>query len=164
MTDRDKRSTNVVRVIVKLDRTRSMCTFHTCAQLMRSSFSCATSLMILKCSWCLTSFTLRSHWESKKCRRILSNCIAIWSTTRWSESIWNTFGLPACRFMGTLLLSLCLFLRPILKIWSIGIALMSFTWANHSERWTLVSNVSMTYNGLCKFCTSDLFSYVWALP
>ena len=32
--------------------------------------------------------------------------------------------------------------------------------ANHSERWILVSNVSVTYNGFCEFYTSDLFPYV----
>ena len=37
-----------------------------------------------------------------------------------------------------------LFLRPILKFWSIGVALMRLIWANHSERRILVSNVSMT--------------------
>ena len=47
-----------------------------------------------------------------------------------------------------------LFLRPILKFWSIGVTLMRFTWANHSERWILVSNVSVTYNGFCEFYTS----------
>ena len=30
------------------------------------------------------------------------------------------------------------------QILDIGVALMSFTWANHSKRWILVSNVSMT--------------------
>ena len=37
-----------------------------------------------------------------------------------------------------------LFLRPILKFGSIGVTLMRITWANHSKRWILVSNVSMT--------------------
>ena len=53
--------------------------------------------------------------------------------------------LPRC-FTGTLLLPLCLFLRPILKFWSIGVTLMRFTWANVSERRILVSNFSVTYN------------------
>ena len=52
---------------------------------------------------------------------------------------------PRC-FTGTLLLPLCLFVRPILKLWSIGVTLMRFTWPNHSERRILVSNVSVTYN------------------
>ena len=41
-----------------------------------------------------------------------------------------------------------LFLRPILKFWSIGVTLMRITWANHSKRWILVSNVSVTYDRL----------------
>ena len=41
---------------------------------------------------------------------------------------------------------------------------MRITWANHSKRWTLVSNVSMTYDGFCEFYTSDWFPFVWALP
>ena len=57
-----------------------------------------------------------------------------------------------------------LFLRPILKFWSIGVTLMRFTWANHSKRWILVSNVSMTYDGFCESNTSDWFPYVWVLP
>ena len=41
---------------------------------------------------------------------------------------------------------------------------MRITWANHSKRWILVSNVSMTYDGFCEFNTLDLCPYVWALP
>ena len=41
---------------------------------------------------------------------------------------------------------------------------MRITWANHSKRWILVSNVSMTYDGFCEFYTSDWFPCVWALP
>ena len=41
---------------------------------------------------------------------------------------------------------------------------MRFSWANHSERRILVSNVSVTFNGFCEFYTSDWFPYVWALP
>ena len=37
-------------------------------------------------------------------------------------------------------------LRPILKFWSVGAALMKFTWANISERRILVSNFSVTWN------------------
>ena len=54
--------------------------------------------------------------------------------------------------------------RPILKFWSVGVTLMRFTWANHSERRILVSNVSVTYNGLCEFHTSDWLLHVGALP
>ena len=50
------------------------------------------------------------------------------------------------------------------NFWSVGSALMRFTWANHSKRWILVSNVSMAYEGFCEFYTSDWFPYVWALP
>ena len=39
-------------------------------------------------------------------------------------------------------------------------ALMRFTWAHHSERRILVSNVSMTYDGFCEMNTSDWFPYV----
>ena len=41
---------------------------------------------------------------------------------------------------------------------------MRITWANHSKRWVLVSNVSMTNDGFGEFDTSDRFPYVWALP
>ena len=63
-------------------------------------------------------------------------------------------------FTGTSFLPFRLFLRPILKFWSIGVTLRKFTWANHSEQWILVSIVSMTYNGFCEFYTSDRFPYV----
>ena len=43
----------------------------------------------------------------------------------------------------------------ILEHW---ITLMRITWANHSKRWILISNVSMTYDGFCEFNTSDWFS------
>ena len=86
---------------------------------------------------------------------------------RWEECcfvflIWfqGIFGqLPRC-FAGTVLLPLCLFL----KFWSIGVTLMRFTWANHSERRILVSNVCVTCNSFREFYTSDRFPYVWALP
>ena len=75
-----------------------------------------------------------------------------------------TFGqLPRC-FAGTLLLPLCLFLRPILKFWNVGAALMRFTWANISERRILVSNFSVTCNSFREFHTLDWFLHVWALP
>ena len=70
---------------------------------------------------------------------------------------------PRC-FTGTSLLPFRLFLRPILKFGSIGVTLMRITWANHSKRWMLVSNVSMTYDGFREFYTSDRIPYVWALP
>ena len=55
-----------------------------------------------------------------------------------------TFGqLPRC-FAGTMLLPFSLLLRPILNFWSVGVTLVRFTWANHSERRILVSNVSVT--------------------
>ena len=41
---------------------------------------------------------------------------------------------------------------------------MRITWANHSKRWIFVSNVSMTYDGLCELNTSDWFPCVWTLP
>ena len=47
----------------------------------------------------------------------------------------------------SLLLPLCLLLRPILKFWSVGTALVRFNWANESERRILVSNVRVTCNG-----------------
>ena len=70
---------------------------------------------------------------------------------------------PRC-FTGTSLLPFCLFLRPILKIWCIGVTLMRISWANHSKRWLLVSNVSITYDGFCEFNTSDWFPCAWTLP
>ena len=47
---------------------------------------------------------------------------------------------------------------------ALGVTLMRITWANHSKRWILVSNVSTTYDGFCELNTSDRFPYVWALP
>ena len=76
---------------------------------------------------------------------------------------WYFGQLPRC-FTGTSLLPLCLFLRPILKFWSVGATLMKITWANHSKRWILVSNVSMAYDGFSESNTSDWLPYVWALP
>ena len=74
-----------------------------------------------------------------------------------SFSVKNTFGqLPRC-FAGTLLLSFCLLLRPILKFWSVGSALMRFTWANISERRILVSIFSVTCNSFREFYTLDRF-------
>ena len=74
----------------------------------------------------------------------------------YAPFIFNTFlgQLPGC-FAGTLLLSLCLFLRPILKFWSVGTALMRLTWANISERRTLVSNFSVMCNSFGEFHTLD---------
>ena len=45
-----------------------------------------------------------------------------------------TFGQPPRCFAGTLLLPLCLLLRPVLKFWSVGATLIRFTWANKSVR------------------------------
>ena len=67
-------------------------------------------------------------------------------------------------FTGTSLLPFRLFLRPILKFRCIGVTLMRITWANHSKRWILVSNVSVTWHGFCESNTSDWLQYVWALP
>ena len=50
------------------------------------------------------------------------------------------------RMLLTSLLPLSLFLRPILKFWSIGVRLMRFTLANISKRWIFVSNFSVTYH------------------
>ena len=55
------------------------------------------------------------------------------------------------------------FLRQILKFWSVGAALMRFTWVNISER-TIIWNFSVTYSSLCEFHTSAWFLYVCALP
>ena len=41
---------------------------------------------------------------------------------------------------------------------------MRITWANHSKRWILVSNVCMTYHCFSESNTSDWFQYVWTLP
>ena len=76
----------------------------------------------------------------------------------------HSFGqLPRC-FAGTLLLPLCLLLRPILKFWSVGATLMRFTWTNVTERRILVSNFSVTRNALCEFYTLDWLPLVCALP
>ena len=75
-------------------------------------------------------------------------------------SFMTTFGqLPRC-FARSLLLSLCLLLRLILKFGSVGATLMRFTRANQSERRFLVSNVCVTCNGFREFYTSDRFPYV----
>ena len=75
-----------------------------------------------------------------------------------------TFGqLPRC-FAGTLLLPLCLLLRPILKFWSVETALMRFTWAKKSERKIFVSNFSVTCNSFRDFYTLDWSLHVCALP
>ena len=63
-----------------------------------------------------------------------------------------------------LLLPLCLFLRLILKFESVGITLMRIIWTNHSIRWILISNVSVTYDDFREFYTSDRIPYVWTLP
>ena len=44
-----------------------------------------------------------------------------------------------------------LLLRPILKFWSVGVTLMRITWANHSERRILVSNVRTHRIGFSMF-------------
>ena len=77
-----------------------------------------------------------------------------------SPLIFGYFGQPPRCFTGTSLLPFRLFLRPILKFWSIGVTLMRITWANHSKRWILISKVSMTYDGFCEFYTSDWFPCV----
>ena len=56
--------------------------------------------------------------------------VALWCSFNFK----HIFGqLPRC-FAGTLLLPLCLLQRSILKFWSVGVALMKFTWAIFSER------------------------------
>ena len=80
-----------------------------------------------------------------------------------SFNLKHIFGqLPRC-FAGTLLLPLCLLLRPILKFWSVGATLMRFTWTNVTERGVLVSNFGMTCNSLCEYHTLDWFPHVCAL-
>ena len=69
---------------------------------------------------------------------------------------------PRC-FAGTLLLPLCLLVRPILEFWSVGATLMRFTWANISERRILVTNFSMTRNSLCESHSLGWFPHVCAL-
>ena len=50
------------------------------------------------------------------------------------------------------------------QIWSVGAALMRFTWANVSERRILVSNFCVTRNSLREFYTFDWSLHVCALP
>ena len=78
----------------------------------------------------------------------------------FSFNFQDIFGQPPRCFTGTSLLPFRLFLRPILKFWSVGAALMRITWANHSKRWILVSNVCMAYHGFSESNTSDWFPYV----
>ena len=47
---------------------------------------------------------------------------------------------------------------------ALGLRWWSITWANHSNRWILVSNVSMTQQGFSESNTSNWLQYVWALP
>ena len=47
---------------------------------------------------------------------------------------------------------------------ALGLRWWGITWANHSKRWILVSNVRMTNDGFCEVNTSDWFPCVWALP
>ena len=76
---------------------------------------------------------------------------------------YNTFGQPPRCFTGPSLLPLCLLLSPILKFWSVGAALMRFTWANISERrilsrillWRAIAFV--TFTRWIGFCMSELF-------
>ena len=61
---------------------------------------------------------------------------------------------------GTSLLSLSLFLRPILKFWRVRNALM-----NHSERWTFAcSDVCVTQRSFGKLHSSNSFQDFCALP
>ena len=81
----------------------------------------------------------------------------------FSFNFQNTFGqLPRC-FAGSLLLPLCLLLRPLHKFWSVGATLMRFTWANKCERRISVSNACVSCNSFREFFTSDRFPHVWAL-
>ena len=75
----------------------------------------------------------------------------------------HTFGQLLRCFAGTLLLQLCLLLRPILKFWSVGATLMRLTWAKKSERRILVSNSSATRNSLRELHTLDWLPHVCAL-
>ena len=68
------------------------------------------------------------------------------------------------RFAGTLLLPLCLLLRPILKFRSVEATLVRCTWTNVTERGILVSNFGMTCNSLCELHTLDRLRHVSALP
>ena len=58
----------------------------------------------------------------------------------------------------------CLLLRQILKFWSVGAALMRFTWTNVTERRILVSNFGVTCNSLCELHTLVRLRHVSALP
>ena len=51
---------------------------------------------------------------------------------------------PRC-ITGTLLLPLRLFLRLILKFWSVGVTLMRTTWANHSKQWMVFCSRMLTW-------------------
>ena len=73
----------------------------------------------------------------------------------FSFNFYDIFGQPERCCTGTLLLSFRIFLRAILKFSSMVVTLMKITWANHSKRWILVSNASVTYDGFCEFYTSD---------
>ena len=60
--------------------------------------------------------------------------------------------------------SFCLFLRPILKFWSIGTALMRITWANHIRAegfWSRMSawrtTAFVNFTRWIRFCMSELF-------
>ena len=76
----------------------------------------------------------------------------------------HVFGQPPRCFKNTSLLSFRLFLRPILKFWIAGVALMRILSANISELWILDSNVGMTQCGCGELGTSDWLQNVWTLP
>ena len=97
-----------------------------------------------------------------------------WTPTfrRWEECCFlffsnnfrHTFGQPPRCFTGTSLLPLLSLLKTDPQFLEHWVTLMRFTWANHSERRILVSNVSVTYDGFCELNSSDWFPCVWALP
>ena len=74
----------------------------------------------------------------------------------FSFNFYDIFGQPPRCFTGTSLWPFCLFLKPILKFWSIGVTLMRITWAKISERRILVSNFSVTRNSLRELNTWGL--------
>ena len=132
----------------------------------RNSCRLADSVVVIlgvkkqKCETFQQTHQPDEHGSHPSCSHVGMRRAVQFSPGSFSLNLWDAFSQPPRCFTGTSLLPFRLFLRPILKCWSVGAALMRFTWANHSERRILVSNVSVTFHGFRKSSTSDWLPYV----
>ena len=82
-----------------------------------------------------------------------------------SFELQDAFGHSPRVSAGASLLSLRLFLRPILKFWGVRTALMRIFELNHSKRCTFTfSDVCVTQCGFCELHSSNWSQDFWALP